>query len=174
MPRCAHPCWVNEYHEFDLMSAPKSTVLYEETNLNVGLTQTLISKRFLGETDCLRTCVRVEASMQEWGYAPVWICQSIKQRRPQWSQLFVSSASNHGPEASKLNRKAICDPRYSPKKWRPVDILYSISRRSLFEWTESKQTRDLMALGWSYDSDRNVGQVWKVNEMMGNKGPNTQ
>ena len=31
-----------------------------------------------------------------------------------------------------------------------------------------------MALGWSYDLDRNVGQEWKVNEMMGNKGPNTQ
>ena len=122
MPRCAHPCWVNEYCEFDRKLAPKSTLLYEETKLNVGLTQTLISKASLGETDCLRTCVRVEASMQGWGYASIWTCQSIKQRRPQWSQLSVSSAFDHWPEASKLNGKAICDPRYSSKQWRHVDI----------------------------------------------------
>ena len=64
MPQCAPPCWVNEYREFDLRSALKSTLLYEETKLNVGLTQTLISKTSLGEMDCLRTCVRAEASMQ--------------------------------------------------------------------------------------------------------------
>ena len=74
----------------------------------------------------------------------------------------------------KTEWKAICDPRYSLKQWRHVDIPYSINRRSLSEWTTSKQTWDLMALGWSHDSDRNVGQRWKVNEMMGNKGPNTQ
>ena len=33
----------------------------------------------------------------------------------QWSRLSVSSISNHGPEASKLNGEAICDPRYSPR-----------------------------------------------------------
>ena len=71
MPRCAHPCWVNKYHEFDLRSAPRSTLLYEETKLNVGLTQTLISKTTLSEMDFLRTCVRAKASMQGWGYAPV-------------------------------------------------------------------------------------------------------
>ena len=71
MPRCAHPYWVNEYLEFDLRSAPKSTLLYEETKLNVELTQTLISKTSLGETNCLRTCVRAEASIQGLGYAPV-------------------------------------------------------------------------------------------------------
>ena len=69
--RCAHPCWVNEYREFDLRLAPISTLLYEETKLNVGFAQTLISKTSLGETDCLRTCVRVKASMQGWGYALV-------------------------------------------------------------------------------------------------------
>ena len=173
MPQCAHPCWVNEYHEFDLRSAPRSTLLYEETKLNVGLTQTLISKTSLGKTDCLYTCVRAKASMQGWGYALVWPCQSIKQRHPQWSQLFISSASDHGLEVSKLNGKEICDPWYHPKQWRPINIPYSISRRSLSEWTALKQTRDLMASGWSYDSDRNVGQGWKVNEMMGNKGQNT-
>ena len=71
MPRCGHPCWVNEYHEFDLGSAPKITLLYKETELNVGLTQTLISKTSLGETDCLRTCARAKANMQGWRYAPV-------------------------------------------------------------------------------------------------------
>ena len=138
MPRCVHPCWVNEYHEFDLRSVPRSTLLYEETKLNVGLTQTLISKTSLGETDCLRTCVRAEANMQGWGHAPVWTCQSIKQRRPQRSQLSVSSASYHGPDARKLNGKAICDPRYSLKQWKPIDISYSISRWSLSEWTMLK------------------------------------
>ena len=71
MPQYAHPCWVNEYREFDLRLAPRSTLLYEETKLNVGLTQILISKTSLGETDCPRTCVRLEANMQGWGYAPV-------------------------------------------------------------------------------------------------------
>ena len=67
----SHPCWVNEYYEFDLRSALRSTLLYEKTKLNVVLTQTLISKTSLGEMDCLRTCVRAEANMQGWGYAPV-------------------------------------------------------------------------------------------------------
>ena len=67
----SHPCWVNEYYEFDLKSAPRNTLLYEKTKLNMGLTQTLISKTSLGETDYLRTCVRAEASMQGWGYASV-------------------------------------------------------------------------------------------------------
>ena len=80
-----HTRWVNEYRESDSESALKSTPLYEETKLNMGLTQTLISKTSLGKTDCLRTCVRAKASMQGWGYAPVWICQSIKQRCPQQS-----------------------------------------------------------------------------------------
>ena len=158
MPCCAHPYWVNEYCESDLRSAPRSTLLYEETELNVGLTQTLMPITSLGETECLCTCIKTKASMQGWGHAPVWTCQNIEQRCPQWSQLSISPVSNHGPKASKLNGKAICDPRYPPKQWRPVDIPYSISRQSLFEWTASKQTRDLMALGWSYNSDRNVGQ----------------
>ena len=71
MPRCGHPCWVNEYHEFDLGSAPKITLLYKETELNVGLTQTLMPITLLGETECLRTGVKTKASMQGWGHAPV-------------------------------------------------------------------------------------------------------
>ena len=66
-----HTRWVNEYRESDSESALKSTPLYEETKLNVGLAQTLISKTSLGKTDCLRTCVRAKASMQGWGYALV-------------------------------------------------------------------------------------------------------
>ena len=174
MLQCAHLCWVNEYREFDLRSAPRSTLLYEETKLNVGLTQTLISKTSLGETDCLRTCVRAEANMQGLGVCPSMNMSKHQAKTPSMSQLSISSASDHGPKARKLNGKAICDLRYSLKQWRPVDISYSINRRSLSQWTVSKQTRDLMASGWSYDSDRNVGQRWKVNEMMGNKGINAQ
>ena len=37
-----HPCWVDEYRESDLGSDLRSTLLYEETGLNVGLTQTLL------------------------------------------------------------------------------------------------------------------------------------
>ena len=153
-----HPCWVDEYHEYDLRSAPESTLLYEETELNVGLTQTLMPIILLGEMECLLTCIKNKASMQGWGYAPVWTCQYIEQSCPQRSQLSVSSISDHGPEASKLNGKAICGPRYPPKQWRPAEIPYSISKWSLFEWTASKQTRDLMASRWSYHSDRNIGQ----------------
>ena len=153
-----HPCWVDEYRESDLELALWSTLLYEETELNVGLTQTLMPITSLGETECLCTCIKTKASMQRMGYAPVWTCQNIKRRCPQRSQLFVSSISDHGPEASKLNGKAICDPRYPLKQWRPADIPYSISKWSLSKWTTSKQTRDLMASGWFYDLDRNVGR----------------
>ena len=153
-----HPCWVDEYRESDLGSGPRSTLLYEETKLNVRLTQTLMAITSLGEKECLRTCTKTKASMQGWGHALVWMCQNIKQRCPQRSQLSVSSVSNHGLKASKLNGKAICDPWYPLKQWRLVNIPYSISRRSLSEWTASKQTRDLMASGWSYDLDRNVGR----------------
>ena len=33
-----HPYWVDEYRESDLESNPRSTLLYEETELNAGLT----------------------------------------------------------------------------------------------------------------------------------------
>ena len=71
MPRCAHPCWVNEYREFELRSVPRSTLLYEETELYVGLTQTLMPIASLGETECLLTCTKTTASMQGWGHALV-------------------------------------------------------------------------------------------------------
>ena len=138
MPRCAHPCWVNEYRESYPRSAPRSTLLYEEIELNVGLTQTLMPITSLGKMECLRTCTKTKANMQGWGHALVWTCQNIEQRCSQRSQLSISSVSDHGPEASKLNGKAICDPRYPLKQWRPVDIAYSISRQSLPEWTVSK------------------------------------
>ena len=66
-----HPCWVDEYHEYDLRSAPESTLLYEETELNVGLTQTLMPIISLSEMECLRTCIKTKASMQGWGHALV-------------------------------------------------------------------------------------------------------
>ena len=71
MPRYAHPCWVNEYRESDPQLALKSALLYEETKLNSGLTQTLMPKTSLGEIDCLCTYVRAKANMNGWGYAPV-------------------------------------------------------------------------------------------------------
>ena len=66
-----HPYWVDEYREFDLESDPRSTLLYEETELNVGLTQTLMPITSLGEMECLRTCTKTTTSMQGWGHAPV-------------------------------------------------------------------------------------------------------
>ena len=66
-----HPCWVDEYSESDLGSGPRSTLLYEETKLNVGFTQTLMAITSLGETECLRTCTKTKASMQGWGHALV-------------------------------------------------------------------------------------------------------
>ena len=71
MPHCAHPCWVNEFRESDLGSAPRNTLLYEETELNVGLIQTLMPIISLGETECLRTCIKNKASMQGWGHTLV-------------------------------------------------------------------------------------------------------
>ena len=64
MPQYAHPCWVNEYRESNPWSALKSAVLYEETKLNMGLTQTLMPKMSLGETDYQCTCVRTKANMK--------------------------------------------------------------------------------------------------------------
>ena len=66
-----HPCWVDEYRESDLGSDLRSTLLYEETGLNEGLTQTLMSITLLGETECLRTCIRAKANMQVWEHALV-------------------------------------------------------------------------------------------------------
>ena len=66
-----HSYWVDEYRESDLESDPRSTLLYDETELNAGLTQTLMPITLLGETECLRTCTKTTASMQEWGHAPV-------------------------------------------------------------------------------------------------------
>ena len=66
-----HPYWVDEYRESDLESDPRSTLLYEETELNAGLTQTLLPIISLGETECLRTCTKTKASMQGWGHALV-------------------------------------------------------------------------------------------------------
>ena len=66
-----HPYWVDEYRESDLESDPRSTLLYEETELNAGLTQTLMPITSLGETECLRTCTKTTANMQGWGHAPV-------------------------------------------------------------------------------------------------------
>ena len=71
MPQYAHPCWVNEYRESDPRLALKKALLYEETKLNTGLTQTLMPKMSLGKTDYLCTCVRAKASMKGWGYAPM-------------------------------------------------------------------------------------------------------
>ena len=71
MPQCALPCWVNEYCESDLGSVPRSILLYEETELNVGLTQTLMPIISLSEMECLRTCIKTKASMQGWGHALV-------------------------------------------------------------------------------------------------------
>ena len=71
MPQYAHPRWVNEYLESDPRSCPKSALLYEETKLNMRLTQTLMPKTSLGETDCLYTCVRAKVNMKGWGYAQV-------------------------------------------------------------------------------------------------------
>ena len=65
-----HPYWVDEYREFDLELDPRSTLLYEETELNVGLTQTLMSITLLGETECLCTCTKTTASMQGWEGMP--------------------------------------------------------------------------------------------------------
>ena len=67
-----HPCWVNEYREFDLGSDPRSTLLYEETELNAGLTQTLMSITLLGETECLRTCIKSQSQ-----HARMEACPSI-------------------------------------------------------------------------------------------------
>ena len=47
-----HPYWVDEYRESDLESNPRSTLLYEETELNARFTQTLMPITSLGETDC--------------------------------------------------------------------------------------------------------------------------
>ena len=66
-----HPYWVDEYRESDLESDPRSTLLYEETELNAGLTQTLMPITSLGETECLLTCTKTTASMQGWGHALV-------------------------------------------------------------------------------------------------------
>ena len=71
MPQYARPCCANEYHESDPRSTLKSALLYEETKLNTGLTQTLMLKMCLGETNCLCTCVRAKARMKGWGYALV-------------------------------------------------------------------------------------------------------
>ena len=60
-----HPYWVD-----DLESDPRSTLLYEETELNAGLTQTLMPITSLGETECLRTCTKTTASMQGWEGMP--------------------------------------------------------------------------------------------------------
>ena len=75
MPKYAHPCLVNEYRESDPRSALKSALLYEETKMNTGLTQTLMPKTSLGKTDWLCACVRAKASMQGWGYAQ---CECVK------------------------------------------------------------------------------------------------
>ena len=53
--------------------------------------------------------------------------------------------------------KALCDSSISSKnKGRPTSHT-STSGQSLSTWNMLKQTQDLMASGWSYDSDHNEG-----------------
>ena len=65
-----HPYWVNEYLESDIESDPRSTLLYEETELNAGLTQTLMSITSLGETECLRTVTKNHSQHARMGACP--------------------------------------------------------------------------------------------------------
>ena len=111
----------------------------------------------LSEMDCMYTCKN-------------WCHHARVGGMPQYEHVNTSSkgALNSPKSLHHLSlivderrgdwmEKALCDSSISSKnKGRPTSHT-STSGQSLYTWNMLKQTQDLMASGWSYDSDHNEG-----------------
>ena len=142
--------------EYDLGQAPKALCCMK----NLGWMWSMSKHQWQtspSKMDGMCTCKNWSHHARVWGSMNM-LKQQAKVRCPRQSQLSASSTSDRGPEAKRLNGESIMCFLNILKKWRSIDIRTLTSGWSLSKWNMSKQTWNLVASEWSYNSNRNEGQ----------------